>query len=48
MSKIELEFAARSVQYLRLHRLRPDEIESVLCEQLDCPPELARVLIAAP
>lgn len=45
MSRLELEFAVRSVRYLRSHHLRPDEIESVLRDQLDCPVDVARVLV---
>jgi hypothetical protein len=47
MSKVELEFAVRSVQYLRSHRLRPDEIVSVLRDELECPEPVAKALIAA-
>ncbi len=48
MSKLEVGFAVRPVRYLRSHRLRPEEIESVLRDQLDCPADVARVLVAAP
>lgn len=47
MSSDDVEFAKRSVRYLRSQGLRPDEVRSALVGQLECPPEVASRLASA-
>jgi len=47
MSNEDLEFAKRTVKYLRTNGLRPPEIVTALEEELDCPPDLAARLASA-
>jgi len=44
MSSHDIAFAFRSVSYLRSQGLRPSEIELVLRDELECPPEFAHRL----
>jgi hypothetical protein len=47
MSAEDVEFAKRSVRYLRSQGLGPSEIRSALVGELECPPEVANRLAAA-
>jgi len=47
MSTEDVEFAKRSVTYLRSQGLRPREIESALQDELECPPDVAHELVGA-
>jgi len=44
MTTEDVEFAERSVRYLRARGLKPAEIRSALVGELDCPPDVARRL----
>ncbi len=45
MSTIDLEFAERSVRYLRQQGLKKVEIREALETELECPPAIADQLI---
>jgi hypothetical protein len=46
MTTFDLDFARRTVTYLRSQRLRSHEIERVLTAELGCPARVASRLVA--